>query len=66
MVDLLSLGVSIKMVAFTERVVYAVHGAFAVGMGIAEGEVVAVGHNHVALGVGKLYAVLVAPSRCRH
>ena len=62
MVDLLSLGASIKMVAFTKRVVYAIHVVFTIGMGIAEGKVIAVGHHHVALRVCKLYAVLWLPA----
>ena len=31
-------------------------------MGIAEGKVIAVGHNHIAFGVGELYAVLWLPA----
>ena len=45
-----------------QAVVNPVDGAFAVGMGIVECEVVAVRHHHVALRVDELYAVLGLPA----
>lgn len=51
-----------QMVASAEGIVNAVYIVFTVGMGIAEGKVVAVRYNRITLRMCKLYAVLRLPA----